>query len=453
MSDILIENGRMMIPGSAGTSVYSTSEHRWSQPGYLAISDGKITALGTGPVPARLRDTVRLNGHEISATDMAVMPGLTNAHTHLSQTFMRGLSGGRPLLRWLKELIWPLQAAMTLEELELAALLGMVENLRCGATQLVDHQKITKTPAFSEAVCTAALKTGLRLTLARAWSDKGTNAESAQSILDELTGLFERYDKASLAGGYAPQVRIASGPLTPWRATAETLQKTHALAKRWGSSTHIHVSETRDEVNMTVDETGLRPVAWLDQLGILDPECQVVHATWLEDQEIDLLRDRGALVVHCPVSNAVLGSGMARVDDMRRAGIRIHLGTDGPASNDNQDCFDNMKATLIVAHLRENDPTQLSPVDVVQMATAGKSLAVGDDADVILVNLRNANAVPVHDIDSALALCCHGSDVDTVIVAGRVLMRGKRVLTIDEEALLQECQQAVIGLRKRAGLD
>lgn len=422
----------------------------WSQPGYLTVASGKITAVEIGLVPVKLRESAK---DVINATDMAVMPGLTNAHTHLSQTFMRGLSGGRPLLRWLKELIWPLQAAMTLEELKLAAVLGMVENLCCGVTQVVDHQKITKTAQFSEAVCSAAQETGMRLTLARAWADKGANAESPRSILGDLTSLFERYSKVPTNDESEPHIRISSGPLTPWRATADTLQKTHALALRWGSSTHIHVSETREEVKITLDETGVSPVTWLDQLGILGPACQVVHATWLEDQEINLLQDRNALVVHCPVSNAMLGSGIARVEDMRRAGIRIHLGTDGPASNDNQDCFDNMKAALMVAHLRENDPTQLLPVDVVRMATAGKSLAAGGDADVILVNLHNVNAVPVHDIDSALVLSCHGSDVDTVIVAGRVLMGGKRVLILDKDAILKECQYAVTGLRKRAGLD
>jgi 5-methylthioadenosine/S-adenosylhomocysteine deaminase len=431
MPDLLIENGRMLLPDG------------WSPPGFLVISDGRITALGIGVVPEAF---CQENYDRINANGMAVMPGLTNAHTHLSQTFMRGLSGGRPLLRWLKELIWPLQAAITLPELELAAILGMVENLRCGATQVTDHQKITKSLHFSQVVCAAARQTGIRLTLARAWADKGTNAESPSSILEELNALFEQY-----AGN--THIHIASGPLTPWRATADTLHKTHALAQQWGSGTHIHVSETKEEVKMTLDEIGLRPVVWLDQLGILGPDCQVVHATWLEDDEIKLLQERNALVVHCPISNAILGSGIARVHDLHRAGVRVHLGTDGPASNDNQDCFDNMKAALLVAHIRELDPTHLSPADVVKMATTGKTLAIGDQADIILVNLANANTIPVHDIDSSLVLSCHGSDVDTVIVQGKVLMRAKRILSLDEDALLKECQQAVIGLRKRAGLD
>ena len=427
MTDILIENGRILTPSG------------WSEKGYLTIHAGKITAIETGQAPAEAYRSAR---QVVSADGMAVLPGLTNAHTHLSQTFMRGLSGGRPLLRWLKELIWPLQGAMGLEELHLAALLGMVENLHSGATHVVDHHKITKALDYSLSVCSAAEQCGMHLTLARAWADNGSNAESPQNILNELETLFERFQTHN-------QIRISSGPLTPWRATAETLKKTHALAQRYGSATHIHVSETSEEVKMTLDSTGMRPVVWLDSLGILGPDSQIVHAVWVDKEEMQLLKERDALVVHCPVSNAVLGSGIAPVYDMQQMGIRIRLGTDGPASNDNQDCFENMKTALCLAHLRTLDPTHLSPTDAVYMATAGKALLTGGPADLILVNLRNVNAAPVHDIDSALVLSCHGHDVDTVIVDGKVLMHQKRVLILDEEALLKECEQAASNLRKR----
>ena len=247
------------------------------------------------------------------------------------------------------------------------------------------------------------------------------------------------------------QIKISSGPLTPWRATAETLKKTHALAQRFGSSTHIHVSETNEEVKMTLDATGMRPVAWLDSLGILGPDSQIVHAVWVDEDEMQLLKKRDALVVHCPTSNAILGSGIAPVFDMHQMGIRMRLGTDGPASNDNQDSFENMKTALLLAHVRTSDPSQLSPSDILQMATGGKTLAKGEPADLILVNLRNVNAAPVHNIDSALVLCCHGNDVDSVVIDGKLIMHQKRVLILDEEALLKECEQAAHSLRKRLG--
>jgi len=295
-------------------------------------------------------------------------------------------------------------------------------------------------------VCSAAEQCGIRLTLARAWADKGANAEPCASILSELEALFERYRDD-------PRISIASGPLTPWRARAETLQETHALALRYGCATHIHVSESADEVQMTLDETGMRPVAWLDALGVLGPSTQVVHAVWVDAGEIRLLQERGALVVHCPVSNAVLGSGSAPVLEMKQAGIRILLGTDGPASNDNQDCFETMKMALCMARLRALDAASLNPAEVVRMATGGKTLAAGEAGDVVLVNLRSVNAAPVQDIDSALALCCHAGDVDTVIIDGKVRVHQQSLLGIDEQALLVECERAVAGLRRRAGLD
>jgi 5-methylthioadenosine/S-adenosylhomocysteine deaminase len=203
---------------------------------------------------------------------------------------------------------------------------------------------------------------------------------------------------------------------------------------------------------MTLDETGLRPVAWLDELGLLGPDCQVVHAVWVEAEEIRQMKERQAVVVHCPVSNAVMGSGMAPVHEMLQAGIPISLGTDGSASNDNQDCFENMKMAVCTARLRSLEPTHLSPAEAVRMATGRRTLSIGGEGDLILVNLRQVRAVPVQDVDSALVLCCQGSDVDTVIVSGKVLMEHNRVLGLDEEALLKECEQAVAGLRKRAGL-
>ncbi len=428
--DILIENGRMMTPTG------------WTEAGFLTILNGKISEFGEGPAASEIRRTAK---QVISAEGMAVLPGLINAHTHLSQIFMRGLSAGRPLQRWLKELIWPLQDAMSLEELRLAALLGIIENLHSGVTHLVDHQKITKTLDYSLEVCALAEQLGMRLTLAHAWTDKGSIAENPETILSELKTLFER-----MQGN--PLISVSSGPLTPLRATARTLQQAHAMTQNYGGSTHIHVSETRDEVKMTLDETGMRPVAWLDSLGVLGPDTQIVHAVWLDHDEIRLIKERRALIVHCPVSNAVLGSGMAPVYEMQQACIRIFLGTDGPASNDNQDSFENMKTALCIARLRALEASHLSPGDVIRMATGGKTLKSAESADVILVNLRNVNAAPVLDIDSALALCCHGTDVDTVIVNGKLLMHHKQVLGIDEEALIAECERAAKGLLKRAEL-
>lgn len=428
--DILIRDGAVLTPQG------------WLEPGYVTINGGQIGQVLAGdPPPAIVTSATEV----ISAKHMAVLPGFTNGHTHLSQTFMRGLAGGRPLLAWLKELIWPLQKALSTEILQLAALLGLVENLRCGATSVVNHHKVTTQPAHTDAVLEAAATVGLRLTLARAWADQGTNAETSASILADLERLFTRYQNHR-------HIQIANGPLVPWRCSAETLQSTFALAQSYAAPTHIHVSETAEEVQMTLGDTGLRPVEWLDSLGILDQKTHLVHSVWVDDSEIARIGARDALVVHCPVSNTVLGSGIAPLAPLLQAGVRIRLGTDGPASNDTQDIFETLKQAVCLARVVNHDPTILAPADALAMATDGHTLSGGANADVILVDLNHVRAVPVHDVSSALALATHGSDVDTVIVAGRILMRSKHVEVLDESALLDECRKAVRTLRDQAGL-
>ncbi len=435
MTDTLITNAHIAVPGG------------W-QEGDLLIRDGHIAAIGD---IGGLTFNVELpalslsKGSTLNAQRAVVIPALVNGHTHLSQTFMRGLAGGRPLLRWLKELIWPLQGAMSEEVLEL-------ENIRSGAGSVVDHQKITRTPAFTEAIVRAAKKSGLRVTIARAWSDRGNGAESAQAILDELEGFFEQASSPSTSLRTS-RVNFASGPLTPWRASAETLQKTHALARRFDSFTHIHVSETAEEVEMTFKETGLRPVAWLDSLGVLDERSQIVHAVWVDEAEMDLLAQRRAPVVHCPVSNAVLGSGIAPIKAMLAKGINLRLGTDGPASNDTQDCFENMKTALMLARASSLDAAAVSPRQALEMATASGGLAVGQPADLCLVNLDSVWSAPTHDLDSALALCARASDAQALMVGGDWLMRDGKCVTLDEEGIIKEAQSAVKILRKKAGLD
>jgi len=432
MTTILITNGAIL------------SATGWIPCGYLWIEEGRIGALGADDPPRELlsRADQILNAHLC-----AVLPGFTNAHTHFSQTFMRGLAGGRPLLEWLKNLIWPLQNALSPEDMRLAAMLGLVENLRSGVTHVVDHHKVAATPAHTDAVLQSAQQVGLRLTLARSWVDMGTNAESPASILFDLESLFTTWHTST-----QNSVQISNGPLVPWRCSEDTLQKTHTLAQKHRAATHIHVSETEAEVQFTLNATGLRPVAWLDSLGILGPHSQIVHAVWLDEAELDLLADRQAPIVHCPLSNAVLGSGIAPLRQIHQRQIPISLGSDGPASNDTQDIFECMKWALGLSRASNGDPTCLSPGQVLRMATNGRTLQIGAPADVILVDLNHTRAMPVHDLDSALVLCCHSSDVDTVIVGGEILMQQKQILNIDEAVLLAECRAAANILRKKAGI-
>lgn len=415
----------------------------WVEAGYVWIEGQKISEIGVGqPSPEKIAAADDI----IKARHCAVLPGLNNAHTHFSQTFMRGLAGGRSLINWLKEVIWPLQATISPEEMHLAALLGLIENLRCGAIWVTDHHKITASTAHTDAVLKAAREVGLHFTLARAWSDRGKIFETPDHILNELRRLFAQTKDDN-------RIHIANGPLALWRCSAETLEATRNLALEHNAATHFHVSESMDEVQMSLDEYDLRPVEWLDSIHVLGSDTQVVHAVWVDETEIKLIVDSKAPVIHCPVSNAVLGSGVAPVSSMLVSGIEVRIGTDGPASNDTQDIWETIKAVLLFARATNLDPTVLPPSQVLALATGGKTLEAGVSADLIIVDLNHPRVVPVQDIDSALVLGTHGSDVRTAIVNGQILMRDGQITVLDETALYDECRSAIRSLQKRAGIN
>jgi 5-methylthioadenosine/S-adenosylhomocysteine deaminase len=449
MSRTLIEKGTVVTLDDAG-QVFD--------PGYLLIENDRIAAVGAGQAPDGLRAGAK---KLIDASLMAVMPGMVNAHTHLFQTFTRGLADDKPLLDWLKAAIWPVAQALAQEEAYLAATLGLVENLRSGATAVIDHQYIHTDPANDDAVCRAARETGVRFLLARGWADMDYHPafmETPDRIIDEMTRLHQSWHGAE--GG---RIRVEFGPLIPWGCSDDTMRRTYALARQWGVGTHIHVAETKTEVDTNLEKRGNRHIEWLAELGALGPDVQLVHSVWLDDKEIDLVAEYGAVVVHCPVSNMYLASGVARIPEMRTKGIPIALASDGPGSNNNQDMLEVLKTTALLHKVNTLDAMVLLPEDVLWMACRGGaaafgqptligSLEVGKKADVLLVDLNTPRAMPVHRASSALVYNASGGDVDTVIVDGQILMRDKRMLFVDEEALLAEARSACARLLERAGV-
>jgi 5-methylthioadenosine/S-adenosylhomocysteine deaminase len=411
--------------------------------GYVLIQDNRIAALGAGSPGDDLRTATT---EALDASGKVLLPGLVNAHTHLEQTFMRGYSAGRPLLAWLKDCIWKLQAAMEVEDVRLAAMLGLVEAIRGGATTIVDHHKVPLSHRHTEVVLEAAQALGVRLTLARAWADRGAHAEAPADILADLERLFAEWHNAAEG-----RIQIANGPLVPWRCSAETLQRAGALARRYGALTHCHVNETQAEVAITVEETGLRPLVWFDRLGLLGPDFQAVHGVWLSDEEITCLVERKATVVHCPAANMILGSGVAPIPRLLAAGVKVTLGSDGPASNDGQDMFETMRLAAYLQRAVVQDASILPPPTVLAMAS-GASLAIGAKADLVLLDFGAAHIQPVGNVLASILYNVRGSDVDTVIVDGRLLMRHRQMIDLDEDGLIAECRARAAHLARRAGI-
>ncbi len=447
MTNLLIENGSIVTVNRKGDVLPK---------GYIYTENDRIVAVDTGSPPDSLRekaDTV------IDASLMTVMPGMVNAHSHLFQTFVRGLADDKPLLDWLKEAVWPVASALTEEDAYVAGLVGFIENIRSGATSIVDHHYIHTDPRNSDGICQAAQATGVRLRLARGWADTNYHPnfmENADQIILEMRRLLDTWQNA--ADG---RIRVEFGPLIPWGCSDETMKKTYALAREWGLGTHIHVAETRAEVEMTLASHHMRHIEWLDYLGALGPDTHLVHSVWLTDEEIDLIANRQAIVVHCPVSNMYLASGIAPIVKLREKGVTVALACDGSGSNNSNDMMETLKFTACLQKVGTLDAMALYPEDVLDMACRGGamtfgqpdligSLEVGKKADLVLVDLDSPFMMPVHKVPSALVYNARASQVDTVIIDGQIVMRNKEITIIDEKAVLARVRAVSEKLFERA---
>jgi 5-methylthioadenosine/S-adenosylhomocysteine deaminase len=350
---------------------------------------------------------------------------------------------------------------MTEEDAYVAALLGFVENIRGGATSVIDHQYIHTEAGNDDGVCQAAVETGMRFMLARGWADTNYHPslqETPDRIISETTRLYEKWH-----GNDNGRIQVEFGPLIPWGCTDQTMLTTYQLSQAWKTGTHIHVAEAQEEIRINLESRGMRHIEWLAELGILGPDVQLVHSVWLDDNEIDLISEHDAVVVHCPVSNMYLASGVARIPEMHRRGIPIALATDGPGSNNNQDMMEVLKTTALLHKVHNLDAMALLPEDVLWMACRGGaaafgqadqigSLEPGKKADIILVDLDTPLAMPVHRVPSALVYNLSARDVDTVVVDGVILMQNKEIRVLDEKAILESARITCADLFNRAGV-
>ncbi len=450
MRSLLIRDGTVLVCDG-------DYEQAWA-PGYVLVRGERIEAVGAGAPPEQIAAGA---DEVIHAAGRVVMPGLINAHTHLFQTFMRGLADDKPLLRWLEAAIWPGSLAMTDEDFYLAALIGFVENLRCGATSVLSQHYIQTSTRNMDMVAEAARRSGARARLARGFADCDPYhprlQEPTEVILREMERLARQWNTAG------NRVRVEFGPLIPWGCRGETLQTVARLAREWDTGAHIHLGETRAEVEMTRNATGVRPARWLADLGVLDERWQLVHCVWLDDEEMDLIARAGSTIIHCPVSNMYLASGVPHVVEWRRRGITTALATDGPGSNNSQDMLEVLKFTACLQKVDRLDATALLPHEVLEMVYRGGAqamglageigrLAPGALADITVVDLLRPHISPVHSAQSALVYNANGNDVDMVIVGGQVLVRDGGLVTIDEAGLIADCQRAAEKMWARAGI-
>lgn len=401
--------------------------------GAIAIKEGTIAALGT-------RDQVAgafTASQTINATGKLVMPGLINTHTHTPMTVLRGYGDDMTLDEWLNKSIWPWEKKhVNPDTVRANSRLAIIEMIRAGTTTFADMY------FYGTATAPLASEIGMRAVLGEAYAEGGPY--SFDHTVQATGELMEQYADD-------PLVTISVVPHSAYACTREQLLKCAEMADEYGAPLHTHLSETLDETETVVAQTGMRPVAYLESLGLLTTKMVAVHCIHINSNEMGLLAERGVSVSHTPQSEMKLASGVARIPDMLALGLTVGLGTDGVASNNILDIFEEMKAAALLHKVTTGDPTVMDARTVCRMATieGARALGMGNEvgslepgkvADVILVHLDSPHTVPCSNPFSHVAYVLRGGDVATVIIGGRTIMHDRQVLTVDEEAAIRDVQ-------------
>lgn len=399
--------------------------------GAIAVRDGAIVALGP-------RDVVEAEHHAarvIEACDALIIPGLIDAHTHMPMTLFRGLADDLPLHTWLEKHVWPAERQFIHPEtVRWGSRLGVAELLRSGVTTFCDMY------FYEGEVATVVDELGSRAVLGQAFFDftspQGLDVEHNVSYAEQFIARWRGH----------PRIVPALAPHAPYTVSPDLYRRLHALAERHDVLLLTHVAETRDEDRDVRARYGRSPTRHLANLGLVDERLVAAHCVWVDGEEIELLAAGDAGVVHNPRSNLKLGSGIAPVPDLLRAGIRVGLGTDGAASNNELDLFAEIQMAALIHKGVRLDPLAVPAPVALEMATIGGarvlrlehlvgSLEVGKRADLAIIDLDKDNLVPLYDPLSHLAYAVESSDVRTVLVDGRVVLEDGRLTTADEREI------------------
>jgi len=431
--DLLITNATLLA---------NPADRRLQEGFYLAVKDGAIAEMGAM--------AERPGAHRvINAAGNLVMPGLVNCHGHGAMALFRGLADDLPLMTWLTGHIFPAEARLVDAEMVYwCSKLAAAEMIMGGTTTVADayfHED-----AAARAFCEAGMRTV---------AAQGIIDFPAPGVVDPRQNIAAAADFLAAWQGKNPLLTPALFCHSPYTCSPETMLRAKALAREAGSFFFIHLAETQEETKQIKEQHDCTPVALLHGLGLLDEKTVCVHAVWLEEEDIRLLRESGAKVVTCPESNMKLGSGIPPLAKLLDAGIPVGLGTDGCASNNDLDLFQEMASCARLHKVAAHEPTRLPAATLLGMATgmgagvlglAGQTgrLALGMRADCIIIDRRQPRLTPFHNPET-LVYAGRGSDVTTVVINGRVVMENRRILSFDLAETLGEVRR--LAKRVRAG--
>ena len=441
MESILIKNG-IIITMDADDSIVE---------GDVLIRDGQIAKIGGREASADLI---------VDATDCAIIPGFVQTHIHLCQTIFRGAADDLSLLDWLKKRVWPMEAAHNPASIRASAMLGIAELIKGGTTCALTMETVSHT----EEVFKVVEETGFRAVIGKCMMDMGDDVpealhEESEASIAESLRLIETWN--GKAGG---RIRGCFAPRFALSCTKDLLHRVGELARAQGVMIHTHASENRNECAIVEEQTGLRNVTYLDSVGISGAHVVLAHCVHLDSEEFEILRKTKTNVAHCPSSNLKLGSGIAEISKMLDREISVSLGADGAACNNRLDMFTEMRSMALLQKALHG-PEVLPARKALRIATIEGartlglqkeigSLEVGKRADVAVVNLNSLPATPhTRDFVSALVYSGQPNDVTNVVIDGVMVLKDGRLMTVDEQTVINAAEKEGSELLKRAGVE
>src|SRR3989475_1595260 len=423
---------------SGGTIITMDGQRRIVEDGAVVVKGDAILALG----PRAEIESKYAAPQTINAKGKLVLPGFINGHTHVPMTLFGGLHDDVTLDEWLRKYIFPAEAKNVTEEfVRWGTRLAAAEQIRAGVTTFADMYY------FEDAVAEETKAAGMRGVLGETFIDFPAPDNKSNAAMLEYTEKFLKKWQND------PLIHAAVAPHSIYTCSQKTLQDSAALARKYSAPIVIHVAEMKKELDDSLKQNGTSPVQYLDKIGVLGPDIVAAHCIFVDETDRRILAQRQVGCVHNPSSNMMLASGVAPVTEERAAGVAVGLGTDGPAgSNNDLDLMEEMDLAAKLQKITKMDPRALGAKAVVEMATIEGakalhlekeigSLEAGKKADVILIGLDQPNAVPMYEVYSQLAYALKGSDVETVIIGGRVVMRDKKLLTVDEPAVIAKAKE------------
>jgi 5-methylthioadenosine/S-adenosylhomocysteine deaminase len=405
----------------------------------VAIRGNHIAAVEAAGViePGRAREIIEAGG-------MVAMPGLINTHAHVPMVIFRGLAEDVSLEKWFNEYMWPLESNLQEEDVYWGMLLGLVEMIEAGVTSVADHY------FYMDQAARAVEEAGTRAALS--WAVFGDQGEA---MLNQTAQFVERWGGA--AGG---RITTWLAPHAPYTCDDEFLRASAGRARDLGVGIHIHVAETMGQTQASLEKRGITPICVLKKTGVLERPTLLAHAVGATSADIQTLADYPAGVAHAPKTYLKLAMGTAPVVAFRKAGVPVGLATDGAVSNNTLDVWESMRLMALTQKQAQASPEMMTIPEVLHVATRGSAQVIGlaDQigaiepgylADLILVDMNGPHVQPLHSITASLVYATRASDVQTVIVDGKILMRDRQLLTLNKAEIIRQVNQSMQRLARR----